>query len=839
MSQKEELFNDKLKDIFIGEEIKGKSGYANLMRIKSNYFDEVFQQLNEDIDKRVSQFDDEKEFREELYSKLYTFMKKYFSDSGSIYFTYTPLNEKTYEEVYDNNEDVTLFWKTHMLYYVKTDTIWNELEIENKELDGEEYDIHFDVSEMEGKDANEKTKIKVFLEEVEDDQIELSVEYHSHGMSNTAINDIRKGLKKEDIKISNEKVRDIVGTFRKQNEVDFFINKDPEGFLKEQFDMWLKQYVLDENSVFKEDRLQEIKAIRDTAYDIIDFVSQFEEELKKIWNKPKFALNSNYVITLDKIMEQEDGKEVIEKLQEHGGWEDQVEEWKEQEMLEEEPGELFKTTVNAEKALKDNYEFLPVDTKHFSDLKLDIIQLFDSLDASLDGWLINSENYQAINTISSRFKEDIQTVYIDPPFNKEDKANYDYRVKFKDSTWITMLENRIKPTKQLMRDSSSIFVRCDYNGNAYVKMLMDDLFGGDKFQNEIKLRKSAKLTEKITRYHSAHDSLYFYSKTDEYDFEPVTEKRENPTWRPMHLPGIRWSPIPDQYVDDFSEENLKQDEDDTYRSKARIIKGKEMLPPEGRHWALSQESIKEYEDEGRIRLNDDGKPRTKQPDRKTLTDNWTDAVGYSSNWDFTTENHELVIKRALVTSCSEEEGLVMDYYLGSGTTTAVAQKLGKRWIGVEMGDHFYDTVLPRMKKVLNYDKSGISKKKDVKKKYNRDSAGGFFKYYELEQYEQALKKCTYEDSKPFDFQSEKVYNEYVFLNDDKMLDVVDVDREDEEVSIDLTEIYPNVDIAETLSNVKGKKIKQIKENSVEFVDGELVEFDKIEFKNAKSLIWWD
>jgi hypothetical protein len=266
-----------------------------------------------------------------------------------------------------------------MLYYVKTDTIWNELEIENKELDGEEYDIKFDVSEMEGKDANEKTKIKIFLEEIEDKHIEFSVEYHAHGMSDTAINDIRKGLKKEDIKINNEEVRDIVGIFRKQNEVDFFINKDAEGFLKEQFDMWLKQYVLDEKSVFKEDRLKEVKAIRETAYDIIDFVSQFEEELKKVWNKPKFALNSNYVVTIDRIMEKERGKEVIEILQNSKGWKKQVEEWKEQEMIEEEPEDLFKTTVKAEKVLKDDYKFLPVDTKHFDELETDILGLFENI----------------------------------------------------------------------------------------------------------------------------------------------------------------------------------------------------------------------------------------------------------------------------------------------------------------------------------------------------------------------------------------------------------------------------------------------------------------------------
>jgi len=94
--------------------------------------------------------------------------------------------------------------------------------------------------------------------------------------------------------------------------------------------------------------------------------------------------------------------------------------------------------------------------------------------------------------------------------------------------------------------------------------------------------------------------------------------------------------------------------------------------------------------------------------------------------------------RRVIESTSNEGDLVFDFFLGSGTTTAVAHKLGRRWIGVEMGEHFYSIILPRMKKVLFYDKSGISKEKDVQEKYNKENAGGFFKYCELEQFEDVL-----------------------------------------------------------------------------------------------------
>ncbi|MGB4305663.1 MAG: site-specific DNA-methyltransferase, partial [Coprothermobacter proteolyticus] len=122
---------------------------------------------------------------------------------------------------------------------------------------------------------------------------------------------------------------------------------------------------------------------------------------------------------------------------------------------------------------------------------------------------------------------------------------------------------------------------------------------------------------------------------------------------------------------------------------------------------------------------------------KQIDSNWTDVPGYSFVTDFSTENSEIILKR-VIESSSNKGDLVMDFFLGSGTTTAVAHKLGRKWIGVEMGEHFWTVVLPRMKKVLAYDKSGISKEQDVKETYNEKTAGGFFKYQILEQYEDVL-----------------------------------------------------------------------------------------------------
>jgi len=118
---KEEEFYNTLKDNFVGAKIEGESGYINLMRIKSRYYEKgVLPKLRGDIGEALKLFP---EFREELFDKLYTFFSRYFSESESIYFRYTPIHQNVYEKVYTDDKDVILFWKTHMLYYVKTDRV--------------------------------------------------------------------------------------------------------------------------------------------------------------------------------------------------------------------------------------------------------------------------------------------------------------------------------------------------------------------------------------------------------------------------------------------------------------------------------------------------------------------------------------------------------------------------------------------------------------------------------------------------------------------------------------------------------------------------------------------
>jgi adenine-specific DNA-methyltransferase len=117
----EKRFLDMLKNIFIGVPIEGDSGFVNLMRIKATYFEKVMEdKLLKEIREAIKDFPD---FRDELFDKLYSFFRRYFTESGSIGFFFTPYHQSVYEQVYTNEQDVVLFCKTARLYYVKTDRL--------------------------------------------------------------------------------------------------------------------------------------------------------------------------------------------------------------------------------------------------------------------------------------------------------------------------------------------------------------------------------------------------------------------------------------------------------------------------------------------------------------------------------------------------------------------------------------------------------------------------------------------------------------------------------------------------------------------------------------------
>ncbi len=435
-----------------------------------------------------------------------------------------------------------LFWKTYMLCYVKTDRLFRSLEVEISSTfppfeggNTRGVKFFFDVSTLAPKKANEKRDIVYAFKEKRKDTLVFEVAYSERGRK-TSVDDIRRTLRRQGVTFNEDMLERAFRIFEKQSEVDYFINKEAKAFLEEQFNLWLYQYVFSGESTWTETRIKQLQTLKDIAFKIIAFISQFENELVKIWNKPKFALNSNYVITLDRIANPpssllmkggQRGVELVEKLLAHKNFQAQVEEWQRLGIV----GDSFTKADALEeglmvKQLAKPYQHLPIDTRHFKDLELEILALFDNLDQALDGWLIKSENYQALNTILPKFKEQANIIYIDPPYNTGDDE-FIYSDRFQYSSWLSMMKDRLSNAKQLMPDKGVIIMSIGREEVFHLEPLCDDVFGKDNQIGDLIWEKGRKNDAKY--FSLGHDYLLVYAKNKLYlDAQGTVWREEKP-----------------------------------------------------------------------------------------------------------------------------------------------------------------------------------------------------------------------------------------------------------------------------------------------------------------------
>ncbi len=875
---KEQKFYKILQDVFIGAKIEGKGGFVNLMRIKSNYYRKIEQLLKEDIEKALEKYPS---FRDELFEKLYSFFSRYFTESGSIYFNSTPFHNNIYEKVYTDEKDAILFWKTQMLYYVKTDRIFRSLEFES---DG--FKFSFDASKIESKKANEKRSLIYELKEVkEDKKIVFDVQYSEKGRI-TKTNDILNEFKKKHINITEEQLERAFRAFEKQSEVDFFINKNAKAFLQEQFKLWSYHYFWEGAKEWGADRVNQLQILKNIAFKIIDFISQFEDELVKIWKKPKFVKNSNYVITLDRVFEK--NADLVEKILQNEGIKEQIKEWQELGIVQNDfkSENVFEEKLIG-KSLKPEFAHLPIDTKYFKDLELEILNQFEDLDKALDGWLIKSENYQALNTILPKFKEQVQTIYIDPPYNTG-SDEFIYKDKFQHSSWLTMIENRLSLARELINKNGLINIsigdtiksQVRINSTSRLQVLCNLIFGENNYVSTFIRKSGTAPRQDIKHIANSHDYILSYAK----DIELAKINRK--------LADISRLEYEDKYVSERGKFDLNQlDRGSIQYSESldypiNIEKGEvieifdgqrfekieapekiEIWPggnPKDKRWIFrwSEEKVKWGIENGFVVFKKDkagkwkayykeyelvdnqGKPRERTNPYDTLILEFQNEIGTSEIENLFGERFFEYPKpsdliKYLLQITSNNTSIILDFFAGSGTTAHAVMKLNKedggnrKFILVEMAEYFDTVIIPRIKK-LSYSLNWRNGQPQ-----DTDGTGVFFKYYELEQYEETLANCKYEDGDLFNSPSKTPYQEYVFMKDEKMLKALEIDYENNKVKVDLDKLYLNIDIAETLSNLIGKWIKKINENEVEFEDGTKIDTKDLDYKLIKPLIWWE
>lgn len=342
------------------------------------------------------------------------------------------------------------------------------------------------------------------------------------------------------------------------------------------------------------------------------------------------------------------------------------------------------------------------------------------------GWtnmLVFGDNLQILKTLWQMKQEGllknadgtpgVRLVYIDPPFGTGDEYSINkgapaYSAKTIGAHFIEFLRKRLVFLREVLSHDGSIYVRIDYHFGHYIKGIMDEIFGLENFQNEIVINRFKRQLSDISRYNVATDSLFYYTLPTGSVFNQQYRKRicsfcgneTQPQWRGMSSPGLRNPP-------------------------ERTIFGKKLLPPRGRHWTFKQDKIDQMVSEHRIRINNNtyyvdlngekikGLPEYLQTENTPVDSNWTDLKGYVFGARYPTENPEELLHR-VISASSNPGDLILDCFAGSGTTLAVTEKLGRRWIGVDCGKFAIYTM---QKRLLN-----IANSKDLnnpKKKYNK------------------------------------------------------------------------------------------------------------------------
>jgi adenine-specific DNA-methyltransferase len=315
--------------------------------------------------------------------------------------------------------------------------------------------------------------------------------------------------------------------------------------------------------------------------------------------------------------------------------------------------------------------------------------------------LIKGNNLLALYTLREKLAGKVKLIYIDPPYNT-DNDGFKYNDSFNRSAWLAFMKNRLEVARELLSEDGAIYVNLDFHEVHYAKVLMDELYGKDNFQREIIWRIGWLSGYKTAdnNYIRNHDSILFYSKNNSLlDFKKHYIHNEN-------------------FKDIVKFEKIKDIGLKFGLSKDQQTELYEFINHSSRPERYPIEDVwngNEYDDLNSIAIVSFAGETVS----KLLEDKKKEIKGQKS---------EKLVQR-IIAAHTEKGDLVLDYHLGSGTTSAVAHKMGRRWIGIEQMDYIDDIAMERLKQVVNGEQFGISKSVNWK-------GGGSFVYFELKKYNQ-------------------------------------------------------------------------------------------------------
>lgn len=361
------------------------------------------------------------------------------------------------------------------------------------------------------------------------------------------------------------------------------------------------------------------------------------------------------------------------------------------------------------------------------------IQSLSYGDDDAPNMLIQGDNLEALKALLPYYAGQVKCIFIDPPYNTKSAFEH-YDDNLEHAQWLSMMYPRMVLLRELLAEDGSIWITLDDNEAHYFKVMCDEVLGRRNFVANLVWEKSDSPRNSARQFSSDHDHVLVYAKTPEWQPKklPRTEKANSIYTNPDNDPRGPWLPG-DPYANKPYSKGQYSIEGPT---------GRTFSPPPGRYWRVSEEKLRELDGDGRVWWGPKGNAR---PSIKRYLSEVSDLVPrtlwrkedvgsnrtskneiralFPAEASFGTPKPEALVQRAIHIATNPGD-LVLDSFLGSGTTAAVAHKMGRRWIGVELGEHARTHCQPRIAKVVDGEQGGISEELSWK-------GGGGFRFYAL------------------------------------------------------------------------------------------------------------
>ncbi|MBV1898787.1 MAG: hypothetical protein KUG63_05370 [Cycloclasticus sp.] len=768
----------------------------------------------------------------EVYDALLTFFSRYYDEGDFI--SRRVYKEGTYAIPY-SGEEVTLHWANKDQYYIKSSESLRDFCFRLKSEQPENpMRVHFRVVDAEAgaqnnnKEADDAKRVFILDQEnpweIKDNELNIYFYYRASNLDDWTDDALEKATaaakkkpptldhlkqiaeqhllslnggvpdewrellevkyKKTDGELADYSVlMSQLNLYTKKNTFDYFIHKNLGEFLTRELDFYIKNELfrwedisnMKSNPARLAPLLSKIEVIRTIGEKIIAFLAQLENFQKKLWLKKKFVTETNYCITLDRLAEQAD------LLAEITANELQRKQW--QELVELDLEQFDQEIKAGDWITQSKYRYLMVDTGLFDEVfRAHLLGQFDGLDEQCDGVLINSDNFQALEMMKEKYKEQVKCIYIDPPYNTN-ASEILYKNSYKHSSWISLINDRLSSGKHLLSDKGIHCITIDDVEFHRVKPVVENIFNPENTLGVACIKNNPSGRSTANGFSIAHEYAIFSSKSEDTHigrldrsadqkarykekdeigyFEWVNfrkhggVKSDAPTMfypiyvskNSLRVPECEWDGNEWKVLEEpKSDETIVFPIDESGKER-RWKWGIDRFKSEPSEFTVKKDKNSQLTAYVKARMNDEGMLPLTWWEKKEYS-----ATSYGTNLlknifgdldNFSYPKSVFAVMDSLRVSTLGVDDTVLDYFGGSGTTGHAVVNLnredsGKRkYLLVEMGAYFDTVVKPRIQKVI-YSQDWKAGKPVANENDSFNGISHCFKYLRLESYEDTL-----------------------------------------------------------------------------------------------------